>query len=71
MKTKIVFEVLYHVADDHPMAGGGPAADGSFVERFRKRADAERFAKAKTFYGKPSRVHEAEVSAALARRWGC
>ena len=44
MKTKIVFEVLYHVADDHPMAGGGPAADGSFVERFRKRADAERFA---------------------------
>ncbi|MBK6854657.1 MAG: hypothetical protein IPG93_24565 [Burkholderiales bacterium] len=70
MKTKVVFEILYTVADDHPMAHGGPAGDGSFVERFRKRADAEKFAKTKTFHGKPSQVRETEVSAMLARRWG-
>jgi hypothetical protein len=31
-----VFEILYHVSDDHPSAHGGPAGDGSFVMRFRR-----------------------------------
>lgn len=68
--TVTVFEVLYH-SDDPSYAHAGAAGDGSFVERFRKRGDADRFAAGKCCYGRPATVTESVVSRRLARRWGC
>jgi len=59
-----VFEVIY----DGP--GAGAAGDGTHIYRSRKRAHAEEFARGKTAWGRPTEVHEAKVSSALARRWG-
>jgi hypothetical protein len=65
MKTYTVFEVL---ADG---AGDGPACDGTFVHRFRKLADAQRFAARSTCYGKPATVSDRpDVSRRLMERWG-
>lgn len=66
-----IYEVLYH-DDSRPYAG--PAGDGSFIARFRGtkagKAEAERFANGKHYYGKPAVVQEAEVSRAAAARYG-
>jgi len=43
-KGKTVYEVLYHVSDDHPQAYGGAFGDGSFIARFRSKSAAEKFA---------------------------
>jgi hypothetical protein len=66
-KTTTVYEVLYH--DDHsPYAGA--AGDGSFIARFRRQADAEKFASAHRCYGRPATVTTTDASPAQLRRWG-
>ena len=62
--------VLYHVDDDHPQAHGGAFGDGSFIARFRSRAEADRFARGKDYYGKPATVREDRAPRRLAQRWG-
>ncbi len=59
---------VYEVLADGP--GDGPACDGTFVSRFTDRANAERFAKASTCYGRPAKVQEDDVPRRLAQRWG-
>jgi hypothetical protein len=66
-KPKVIYEVLSESEDPNY---SGPAADGHYVSRFRTRAEAERFARGRTCYGKPADVHEREVSRELARRYG-
>lgn len=68
VKGITVFEVIYH-NDATPYAGA--AGDGSFIERFRKEADAARFAASRTYYGKPCTVLQTHnVPRKLAQRWG-
>lgn len=70
-KTVNICEVLYH---DDKNPHGGPAGDGSFIHRFRGtkagKAEAERFAAGKLYYGKPAIVHEVDVSRSMAQRHG-
>ena len=67
-----VYSVLYHVSDDHPAAGGGPAGDGSFIFRSRSRKAADEFAKGKDYYSGPAEVQVDEnVPRRIAERWGC
>jgi len=66
-KTIRVYEVLYYAGDDGP---SGPAGDGSFIERFRSKADAERFAAGRTYYGRPAKVESVDAPRRLAQRWG-
>lgn len=64
-KTYTVYEVLA----DGP--GDGPACDGTFVHRFRKLPDAQRFASANTCYQRPATVSVNDgVSRRLMERWG-
>lgn len=65
--TVRVYEVLADGREDGP---SGPAGDGTFVHRFRGKADAERFARGNTCYGKPATVIADDVPRSLARRWG-
>lgn len=65
MKTYTVFEVL---ADG---AGDGPACDGTFIHRFRKEVDAQRFAARNTCYGRPATVQSSDgISRKTMQRWG-
>lgn len=69
-KGYTVFEVLYHVDDDHPMANGGPAGDGSFIARFRDEKKAESFASKHECYGQPCKVSRCDnVPQRLVSRW--
>jgi hypothetical protein len=70
-KSVTVHEVVYQVADDHPAAHGGPAGDGSFTYRSRRKTDVETFAKGQTYYGKPATVSKVDVPRRTAERWGC
>jgi len=65
-----VYFVLFHVRDESAQAYGGPYGDGSFTRHFRRREDAERFAKGLVYYAMPARVDVTDVSARIARRWG-
>lgn len=61
-----VFEVLYDAG-----GYGGAAGDGTIVERFDNRRDAESFAvSARGPYGGTAKVIEVDVPKSLARRWG-
>jgi hypothetical protein len=62
----VVFEVL------HDTDGEGPAGDGTVIARFRKQADADRFAKQSTCYGRAisTPVAGSSVPKRLAARWG-
>jgi hypothetical protein len=68
-KTIKVFEVLYH-SDNPRDAYAGAAGDGSFIARFRKRADAEAFARGKRCYSGDASVSECDAPRRLAQRWG-
>ena len=69
-KSNTVFEVVYHVDDDHPMANGGPAGDGSFIARFHDESRAKVFAARNTYYGKPCDVSRCDnVPRRLIERW--
>ena len=67
-----VYFVLFHVRDDDGsrQAYGGPSGDGSFTRHFRRRQDAEHFAKGLVYYAEPARVDVTDVPARVARRWG-
>lgn len=65
MKTYTVYEVL---ADG---SGDGPACDGTYISRFKRAADAQRFASRSTCYGKPATVSvRNDVPKRLMDRWG-
>ena len=65
-----VFEVLYHVDDDHSMAHGGPAGDGSFIARFRDEERARSFAARHEYCGQPCKVSRCDnVPQRLVSRW--
>lgn len=68
-KKVTVFEVLFDGPEDGP---SGPAGDGTFTQRFgpKDKARAEAFAAPRTYYGRPTKAVESQVSRALARRWG-
>lgn len=66
-RMKKVFAVLFDGPEDGP---AGPAGDGTFIQRFSRKADADAFAKCHTTYGKPAAVDEDVVPARLAARWG-
>lgn len=68
--TVRVFEVLYHVPDDHPSAHGGAAGDGSFIFRTRDEAEATRFASNQRYYGARVKVEAIDAPRKLAKRWG-
>jgi hypothetical protein len=52
-------------------AGSGPAGDGTFIRRFRNKADAERCAMHSTCWGQPARVITADgIPRRLLDRWG-
>ena len=69
-KLYTVFEVLYHVDDNHPMAHGGPAGDGSFIARFHNEAKAKAFAAKHECYGQPAKVSRCDnVPKRLVDRW--
>lgn len=59
-----VYEVL---ADTD---GEGPAGDGTKVFRFRRKRDADDFAKGATCWGVPATVSSVDVPRRLAARWG-
>lgn len=65
-----VYFVLFHVRDESKQAYGGPSGDGLFTRHFRRRQDAENFAKGLFYYAEPARVDVTDVSARIARRWG-
>lgn len=69
-RTIRVFEVIYHVEDDHPASHGGAAGDGSFIYRTKSERDANLFASGRTYYGKPAVAAPVDVPKRLARRWG-
>ena len=64
MKTTTVYSVLYY---DEKHAG--PAGDGTHIMRFRRRADAETFAKGREVYGKTATVDVDQVPQRIADRW--
>jgi len=66
-KTVTVHELIFH-NDATPYAGA--AGDGSFIQRFRSKTEAERFAASRHYYGKPCSVLTTDVSRKLAQRWG-
>lgn len=68
MEKKV--KVFVTVVDGPEGCSPGPAGDGTFVHRFRTRRAADDFVAGKTYYGRPAKVHEEEVSQRLARRWG-
>lgn len=68
-KHILVFEVLWH-SDEPSQAYAGPAGDGSFTYRTRKKVEADRFAVGKHYYGKDASVRESAVPRRLAQRWG-
>ncbi len=68
--TVKVFEVCYHVADNHALSHGGACGDGSFTFRTRDERKANQFAETHAYYGKKSEVHVAMVPRKLASRWG-
>jgi hypothetical protein len=59
-----VYEVLY----DGDSAGA--AGDGTHIEGFRLKKDADRFARDRTCYGQAARVMETFVPRRIAERWG-
>jgi len=59
---------VWEVLADGP--GEGPAADGTFVHRFRSERDAKTFAATNTVYGRPCNVNVDDVPRRLAQRWG-
>ena len=63
MKTLRVYCVL------HDIASGGPAGDGTGIARFRRKADAEQFAKESSCWGGPARVQTDNVPVRIAQRW--
>lgn len=69
-KLVTVYEVMFHVADDHPQAHGGNAGDGSFCFRTGSKRDADAFAKTHDYYGKPCEVHKSELPPRIANRYG-
>jgi len=68
-KTIKVYEVLFH-SDNPSQAYAGAFGDGSFIQRFRKEADAVRFAASHEYYGKPCTVGGIDAPKRLAQRWG-
>ena len=69
-RTVKVWEVSYHVPDDHSAAHGGSGGDGFFTRRFRRAADACAFAATVECYGRPAKAEAYTVSVETARRWG-
>lgn len=65
--TVRVWEVLFDGPEDGP---SGPAADGTFIERFGSQKPADAFAAKSTTYGSPSKASFRDVPKSLARRWG-
>lgn len=63
--TVRIYEVL------HDTSRPGPAADGTVIYRSRNKREAETFAARSTCYGGPAKAVAADVSRALATRWGC
>ncbi len=65
-----VYEVTYHVADDHVQSHGGAFGDGSFTFRTRDEKKANNFAETHAYYGKKAEVRAIMAPRRLVSRWG-